>query len=111
MSMKQRTDIEKEVQESLESLDDMHRASPRPYFYIRLKARLDREKSKWGKVAGFISRPVFAMAMICAVLSVNAWILFKSDVSVSNNSQAIINTDVPEEYNLAVATFYDYETP
>lgn len=110
--MKQNKDIENAVQESLESLDDMRRASPRAYFYTRLRARLDREKSKWGEVAGFISRPVFAMAIIGTVLFVNAWILLKSDVSVSNNnSQALINTDVPEEYNLASATFYDYETP
>jgi hypothetical protein len=113
--MKPEKDITQLVQKAMDSLDDIRRASPQPYFYTRLKARISRGNS-WGTVAGFISRPVFALAMVSVVLFVNVWILYKSDngvINPSNNNslQAAATSDVPEEYNVAVSTFYDYETP
>jgi len=113
--MKPEKDITQLIQNTMDSLDEVRRVSPRPYFYTRLKARMSRENS-WGNVAGFISRPVFALAMVCVVLFANVWILYKSDSGImdsqANNSvQALTNADLPEEYNVAVSTFYDYETP
>lgn len=110
--MKQRTDIEKRIEETLNSLDGIQRAVPRPYFYTRLKARIDKAYNGWNGIAGFIGRPVYALAMICIVLFVNAWIVFKTEndeKSINNNQQTI--TDLPDEYNLTVTTLYNYETP
>ena len=113
--MKPKNDISQLVEEAMDSLEGIRRASPQPYFYTRLRARIARENS-WGSVAGFISRPVFALAMVCVVLFVNVWILYKSDNGilnppVNNSLPSLTSTDVPEEYNVAVSTFYDYETP
>jgi hypothetical protein len=113
--MKQKIDIEKKIEETLNSLDNIRRASPRPFLYTRLQARIHRENNSWAGVAGFISRPVFAIAMIGVVLFVNGWFLYNNDNGImtpepANSSTTIINADVPEEY-IAVNTFYDYETP
>jgi hypothetical protein len=111
--MKHTHDIEKKLENTLNSLDSIRRASPSPYFYTRLKARLAREENSWSGIAGFIGRPVFALAMVCIVLFVNTWILFDADtteVAQGNNVQQVV-TELPDEYNLAVNTFYNYDTP
>lgn len=109
--MEQLRDIGKKVEAGLESLDNTRRATPGPYFYTRLRARIAGEEKSWGGIAGFISRPVFALAMIGIVLLVNTWILFKTDKTAAPNAGGQVATDLSEEYNIAVTTFYNYEMP
>lgn len=112
MNMKQTHDMENRLERAMDSLDGIQRATPGPYFFSRLKARMTREQKGWNGIAGFISRPVFAFAMICIVLFVNTWILFDNDTDATqgNNAQQIV-TELPDEYNLAVTTIYNYDTP
>lgn len=110
--MKQRVDIGKKIDETLNSFDGIRRATPQPYFYTRLIARLAKKENSWSGIAGLIGRPVYAFTMICVVLFVNTWIVFNNDTDViPGNSQQAVTADLPDEYNLAVTTFYDYETP
>lgn len=111
--MKHTHDMEKRIEEMLNSLDDIQRAKPQPYFYTRLKARLGRDQKEWGGIAGFISRPVYALAMICVVLLMNTWIVVReSNIDTKKGSSLQATTDqLPDEYNVAVNSFYDYETP
>jgi hypothetical protein len=110
--MKHTHDMKKRIEEMLNSLDGVQRAQPQPYFYTRLKARMARDQKGWGGIAGIISRPVYALAMICVVLLMNTWIVFREtgDTKVVNSLQATTE-QLPDEYNVAVNSFYDYETP
>lgn len=110
--MKQTPDMEKKLERVLESLDGVQRATPSPYFYTRLRARMARERD-WGGIAGLIARPVYAIAMVCVVVSINVWIVIRDnrDVTPAGSVTRISTGDVPDEYNVAVNTFYDYETP
>ena len=60
--MKSGSDIEKRVEEALNSLDGIKRASPQPWLFSRIKARLSREEAEertvWGTVGSFLSKPV-----------------------------------------------------
>lgn len=105
--------MESKVEKGLNSLDGIQRAQPRPYFYTRLTARIARQDKEWGGIISLISRPLFAAAMVCAVLLVNSWILFKSidSATPANAAPPIVASDIPDEYNVAVNTFYNYETP
>jgi hypothetical protein len=104
-------DMEDRLEAALNSLDGIRRAAPQPYFFTRLKARISSREGEWGKIAGFISRPVYALAMICIVLFVNTWIVFDNgNEAVPGNTSQVVN-DLPEEYNLAVNTFYNYDIP
>ena len=112
--MKQIPDMENKLENALNSLDGIQRAAPRPYFYTRLKARMARQDREWGgSLVGVISKPLFAFAVVCAVLLVNSWIFFKSDITTTavNGTSVVNSTDIPDEYNVAVNTFYNYETP
>jgi len=103
----------KRIEKALESLDGIQRATPQPYFYTRLKARLSRKEKEWSGITGFISRPAYALAMICIVLLVNTWAVMNSskESSQANPIQVANDQQLPDEYNVAVNTFYDYETP
>lgn len=109
--MKQIPDIEKRVDKALDSLDGIRRAEPSSYFFTRLKARLAKEEKGWGGIAGLISRPAYALAMVCAVLLVNAWIVIdnKEDPATTGIQSNI--EQLSDEYNVAVASFYNYEIP
>lgn len=111
--MKQKPDIENNLERALDSLDGVKRATPGPYFFTRLRARMAREEKEWGGVIGLISRPVYALAIICVVLSINTWIVFKDTTETSTTGSFNTNSnDIPEEeYNVAVTTFYNYDTP
>jgi Na+/proline symporter len=111
--MKETPDMEKRIETAIESLDGIQRATPQPYFYTRLKARLDRKERDWAGITGFISRPAYALAMICLVLLINTWAVMNSsnDSSQVNSIQVATDQQLPDEYNVAVNTFYDYEIP
>jgi hypothetical protein len=110
--MKHKPDMENKLESALNSLDGIRRATPAPYFFTRLRARLSREERDWGGVIGFISRPLYALAMVCIVVSINTWIVFKDPVDPAQNVFSTNGTnELPEEYNVAVTTFYNYDTP
>ena len=64
--MNQKSDIEKKVEEVLNSLDGIKRATPQPWLFSRIKARLNREedeeKTVWGNLGSFLSKPGVAIA-------------------------------------------------
>jgi len=111
--MKQIPDMEKKLETVLNSLDGIQRAQPSPYFYTRLRAKMARGEREW-TVAGLMSRPIYALAMVCTVLLINTWIVIsdKEEDPVANNlPKSAVQQQMPDEYNVAVATFYEYETP
>lgn len=114
--MKQIPDMEQKLAKALESLDGIQRATPQPYFYTRLKARLTKNDREWAGITGFISRPAYALAMICVVLLINTWAVVQDNSDTTTTTQAnalqmVTDQQLPDEYNVAVNTFYDYETP
>lgn len=111
--MKERNRIQEEVEKALQSLDNVSRAHATPFLFTRIKARMEKEQNRWGKLVGFISRPAFAVAVVFFVLLVNGWILIggKTGKAETTTGPSAVVTEVPEEYNLAINTFYDYETP
>jgi hypothetical protein len=113
--MKQKSDMENRLESALNSLDGIRRASPAPYFFTRLKAKMTREERDWGGIVGIISRPLYALAIVGIVIFINSWIVFR-DTGDTLPSTAFINgtantNELPEEYNVAVTTFYNYDTP
>lgn len=110
--MKQIPDMEKKLETALDSLDGIQRAKPSPYFYTRLRARMARSEREWSGIAGLISKPVFALAIVSTVLLINAWIVISDKEEPISSVPKAISADMSsDEYNVAVATFYDYETP
>ncbi len=91
--MKESSGWEKQVDETLNSLDGIQRAKANPFLFTRVQARLDQSSGVWGRIAGFISRPVFAFGVVAVLLSVNIGIAIsyehpKETVSKVSDEQA-----------------------
>src|SRR5260221_5588375 len=87
--MIQKNNIDQRVEETLDSLDGIQRASAGPFFYTRLKAKLERgEKSIWETISSFISRPAMVFATICVVLLLNMIFLFRKQSTEIISSSA-----------------------
>ena len=81
--MKQDPNIQKKVEEALNSLDGIQRAQPAPYFFTRLTARIENNKKNvWENFGTFISRPLVAFATILVIVLLNSIAFFKNDSPV-----------------------------
>lgn len=101
--------IQQEIEKTLQSLEGLNRATANPFLFTRIKARMERQ-SGWEKVTSFLCRPVIALAILVAVITINAWAVFGSnDQTINQDRQGIAITDIAEEYNLVANNNYYYE--
>ena len=75
--MKNKQQIQQEVEKTLNSLDNIQRAEANPYLFTRIKAALQKEeKSVWSLAVSFMGRPVVALATIFLILMINMAVFF-----------------------------------
>lgn len=105
------SNIDEEVRKTLESLDGIISAAPRPFFYTRLKAKMESSKSETGKV--FTMRPAYQrMALgIAAVLLV--FNIFTATLILGSGSQstseAVTEESFIDEYYPTLTTIDNLE--
>jgi len=113
--MKQGNDIVKRVEETLNSLDGIKRATPQPWLFSRIKARLSREEAEertvWGTMGSFLSRPVVAIAGLCLILLFNGALLLNQPGEGSSAAIAVQNEQQPSdsESYIASSSSFDFE--
>lgn len=100
------------IEEIMRSFDAMKKASPRPFFFTRLEARMQNQKSIWDEISSFVAKPMVAFACICLVLIINAVVIFSSSKSSNStiNSVSQQNSELAtaDEYNLVSSNFYEF---
>jgi hypothetical protein len=109
--MQKKRNMEESLEDALNSLDGLRKASPAPFFFTRVQARIQREQnSQWSIISSFIARPVVAVAGISIVVLLNIAALFYQ----KEHSAAAMLTDqndtaTTDDYNTTVATnsYYD----
>jgi hypothetical protein len=105
--MKNKQQIQEEVDKTLESLDSLQKATANPYLFTRIKARLEREeKSFWSRSITFISRPAVAIMAILLATTINAIVFFESRTETVQTTQEGEQL-FASEYNLTDSTIYD----
>jgi hypothetical protein len=98
----------KKTEEIMSSLQGIKRASPLPFFFTRLEARMQSEKEVWVKISSFLSRPLIAFACILLVILINAAVIMTSR-STSNTSASQNNElATADEYSMVSYFFYEY---
>lgn len=109
--MKSPVDINKKVQEALESLDGIQKAEPQPYFFTRLKARLERDqKNVWELAGSYMARPAVAIAGLMVILAINVFILIQKETTATNPGYASENNlQLQEDENIFAAANNTYE--
>ena len=101
--------IENKIDNVLSSIDTIQRATPAPFFYTRLMARLSRtDQSSWENFSSFVARPVIAFATILLVISINIFAIYSNSQSMGNTSEKTELAAV-DEYSQVSDTIYDIE--
>ena len=109
--MNKNEQIDKLIDDTLNSLDGAGRATPKPYLFTRLNARMQKaNEGAWDNVLRFISRPTVAIAVLCLVIVVNA-VAVKDNYNSTATSTTADDTQYASayEYNNSVAVLDDTE--
>ncbi|MEP6927879.1 MAG: hypothetical protein ABI834_09600 [Ginsengibacter sp.] len=101
--------LNKKIDNVLQSLDSIKKASPRPFLFTRIEARMQKVKNTWSMLASFAGRPAVAFVCICFVLILNVMVIFLSNNSVNSATQQDTEIAAADEYNQATATLYEFE--
>ena len=100
--------FDKRIEDALKSIDGIKKASPGPFFFTRLEARMNREKGIWEEISSFVARPLVAFACICMIIMINATVIVSSEKS--NNTASNQNNELAtvDEYSQLSSTFYEF---
>lgn len=101
--------INKKIEEVMQSMDSIDRASPRPFFFTRLEARMQNERNIWSKISSFVARPVVAFACICFVIILNAMVVLFSNINGNSITQQGAELATVDEYSQVSYNLYDFE--
>ena len=105
--MSKMTDIQKKVDEAMDSVLGINRATPNPFLYTRVLARINREEnSYWERMTRMISRPAIAFVTVSTILMLNLFVVI-NETSANN-----VKPNVPEVAtadDLGTNSFYDIE--
>ncbi len=105
--MNDNNNIDKNIDGALNSFDGANRATPKPFLFTRLTARMNKEEnSAWEKMVRFIARPTVAVAGLCLIIGINAVVIFNNTSKTVVADQAYNNTD---EFSTTTATLYNFE--
>jgi hypothetical protein len=110
--MKQKGDIEKKVEEALDSLDGIQRATPQPWLFSRIKARLNREEAEeetvWGNLGSFLSKPGVVVAGLCLIMAFNGVLLFNQPTKISS-AAIVAQSELPTDSESYIASSSSFE--
>lgn len=96
--------LNKLVDETLNSLDGAQRATTKPYLFTRLTAKMQRkQEDSWDNALRFLSRPAVAFACVLLVIGFNAAV-FTFNNGAETTGAAEESFAVTDDYNTAVAS-------
>ncbi len=108
--MKNKSYINKKINDALSSVENIQQAQPSPYFYTRLIGKLSKnEMTIWEKFTALLLQPAIAFVTICFIILINAFVLIYSNSN--SNIAATSQTEITsaDEYSDLATSFYDLE--
>ena len=101
--MKKEEEINKLVDEALDSVNDISRAVARPYLLTRINARINKgSETVWDKAGWLIGRPAVAFTGLCIVFVFNS-----PSATVTATDQ--VAQSPADEFSYTVSTIYDFD--
>jgi len=100
--------LKRKIDETMQSLNGIGKASPRPFFFTRLEARMQKKKSNWEIISSFVAKPAIIFSGICFIILINVAVIFSSSFSNDSSDQQNTEQATADEYNSISAPLYDY---
>jgi hypothetical protein len=112
--MKNDKNIQEQIEEALNSIGGIKKATPKPYLLTRINGRLNRQpKSNWEKAAVFISRPYVMIVGLCLVIAINMGVILLTtsyaNKTIAERPANTITDD--DEYAVSFASIDNVENP
>jgi|GWRWMinimDraft_6_1066014.scaffolds.fasta_scaffold03724_4 hypothetical protein len=102
--------INKLIDEALNSVDNIKRAEAKPFLLTRINARMNRETSSvWEKAGWFITRPAVAFTGLCLILLINGIVIISNKTPNDTTASEQVLQNSTDEFSYTVATIYDNE--
>jgi hypothetical protein len=96
------------INAALNSTDGAARATPRPYLFTRLNARMQNAaENSWDRLLKFISKPAVAVTAICLVVAINAMVI--SDNYTAATTATEEQYTATDDYNSTAIVLNDFE--
>ena len=109
--MRDMNDINKRVEDTLNSLDGITRAEANPFIYTRIQARLQRSRGGVERLVSLAGKPAFAFMLLLVVLSTNVFVMLNGSSETTTSSQTQTQFAIADEYHNETSALYDYENP
>jgi hypothetical protein len=100
--------LNRKIDKAMQSLDGIEKASPRPFFFTRLEARMQKQKSRWEALSSFLTKPAIAIACICLIIIINAAVILSSATLNSSTDQQNNELATADEYNSVSTPLYEF---
>ena len=107
--MNRKMDIDKKVDDALNSIDAIERASVPPFFFTRLEARMQKGKTFWEKTSVFLTNPVFAFGSICIILFFNIYVITSTPATGMDMAQQTNELATLDEYSQVSSNLFEFE--
>ena len=88
--------------EYMQSLDQIKAAETNPFFYTRLKARMENKTDNWS----FPLKPVWLVSMLVLFLFINAFFLVTQVKQTTETPQSTSLQNFASGYDLSVSTSF-----
>jgi hypothetical protein len=102
--------INNNVNRTLESINGIVKASPKPFLLTRISAALNNtaKETIWYKIAFYLKKPVVAVVAILLVLIVNIVVINNRNKLLERES--ITKSITPQKYDFAINVSVMYDT-
>ena len=108
--MNKQEQINKLVEEALNSVEDVQHAVAKPFLFTRINARMSKEvESAWEKFGWFITRPAVALTGLCMILLINAIVIITNKTANDVAATEQVAQNSADEFSYTVSTIYDNE--
>jgi hypothetical protein len=105
--MSKSSDIQSRIDETMQSIDNISRATPKPFFYTRLEARILKEEGGfWESMSRMMSKPAIAVATISLVLIINVLVFMQGSAAAGNAPK---RSEMASVEDLRPTSYYDLE--
>ncbi|MBK8522151.1 MAG: hypothetical protein IPL54_15200 [Chitinophagaceae bacterium] len=106
--MKMQENIDKMIEEALNSVDDAQRAAPRPFCLpVSMHGMARGTESVWEKAGRFIARPSIAFTGLCLIVLLNVMVvMFNKKSDTATVAEQTVQTQ-SDEFSYTAITIYD----
>lgn len=80
--------IEQEIAKTLSSLEGTEQAMPKPFFYARLRAKMERELLEPKRVFWWDIKPVYAYSLVVVLVLLNLMTLVRTEKTETSDKDA-----------------------